>query len=215
MEMAQTKPPMWRKMAISVSIGGVVGLFATMPLIRLYDSGALGIAGASELITAFVGLLYLVLAMSVAVGVASPAFGARFLNVEEAEELREQRGALACSAAAMAAIGVMLIVLVLAGSGGIVPRSAALAAALTLSAATGLLSVMSWRRMDELMRNVSNEASSLMVYLILLVGGGWALLARLDYAPAPAPLDWLTMFFGLGLVASVVATARRGMLAAR
>lgn len=212
--MAQTKPPMWRKMAISAAIGGVVGLIAMMPLIRLYDSGALGIAGASELIAALVGLLYLVLAMSVAVGLASPGFGARFLNVE-AEELRELRRVLAYSVAAMAAMGGMLIVLALAGSGGIVPQSAALAAALTLFAAIGLLSVMLWRRMDELMRNVSNEASSMMVYLTLLVGGGWAVLARLDYARAPAPLDWLTMFFGLLLVASVVATARRGMLAVR
>jgi len=214
MTMAQRNPPVWPTMAISAAMGGLVGILAARPLIRLYDSGALGIAGASELVAAFVSLLYLVLAISIAVGLASPGFGARFLNVEQAE-LREQRRVLACSAAAMAAMGGTLIVLALAGSGGIVPRSTALAAALALFAATGLLSIILWRHMDELLRTASNEAGNLTFHLLLLVGGGWAMLARLDYARAPAPLDWLTMFFGLLLVASVVATARRGMLAAR
>jgi hypothetical protein len=66
-----------------------------------------------------------------------------------------------------------------------------------------------------LMRSVSNEAGNLAFHLVLIVGGGWAMLSHLGFARAPAPLDWLTMFFGLVLLASFIATARRGMLAPR
>jgi hypothetical protein len=106
-------------------------------------------------------------------------------------------------------------VLALAGPGGIVPRTTALAAALALFAAAVLLTLAQWRLMDELMKNLSNETGNLAFYLLLLVGGGWAMLAHLGYAAPPAPLDWLTMFFGLVLLASFIAIGRRGMLAPR
>ena len=61
----------------------------------------------------------------------------------------------------------------------------------------------------------ATETGNVAYYLILLVGGGWAILAHLDFAPPPAPLDWLTMLFGLALVASFVASGRRGMLVPR
>ncbi|WP_202842385.1 hypothetical protein [Luteimonas saliphila] len=210
--MAQTKPPKWRKVAISAAVGAVLGVLGMMALDPLLDSGALGSAGASELIAATVGLLYLVMALCIAVGVASPGLGARFLNMEDADELRDQRRLLAYAASSMVAMGGALIVLALASPGGVVPQPTALLVAVALFGASVPLTFLQWRHMDELMRNVSNEAGNLAFHLLLLAGGGWAMLAHLGFARAPATLDWLSMFFGLVLLAAFIATARRGML---
>jgi hypothetical protein len=107
------------------------------------------------------------------------------------------------------------MVLALSGPGGFVPPTAALAAALALAAAASVLGLAQWRHMDELMRNLSTECGNVTFYLVLLFGGGWAMLAHLGFAPAAAPLDWLSMFFALLLVAAYVVTGRRGLLKPR
>ena len=44
------------------------------------------------------------------------------------------------------------------------------------------------------------------------MGGGWAVLAHLDFAEAPAPLDWVTMLTVLMFVASFIVLGRRKLL---
>ena len=215
MEMTQKKPSKWRKVAISAAVGAVTGAGGMILLIPLFESGPLSSTGASEQVAGSVGMIYALIALFIGAGLASPGIGTRFLNVEDADELRDQRRMLASAAAAMALMAGGLIVLALAGDGGIVSRPAALAVAAVVFAATIPLTVNQWRHMDELMRNVATETGNVAYYLILLVGGGWAILAHLDFAPPPAPLDWLTMLFGLALVASFVASGRRGMLVPR
>lgn len=60
-------------------------------------------------------------------------------------------------------------------------------------------------------RTLSHETGSLAFYLVLGLGGGWALLAHLGFAAAPAALDWLTLFIVLLFAASVIAVARRNL----
>ena len=67
--------------------------------------------------------------------------------------------------------------------------AAALTGALVLIAVLMVLGIAVWRLSDELERTLSHEAATLAFYLILLLGGGWAMLAHLGFAPAPAPLD--------------------------
>ncbi len=148
-------------------------------------------------------------------GTASPKVGARFLNVEDADELREQKKVLTSSGAAMVLWGIALVGLALAAPEGPVPQAAALAlAAIGLVLGT-LLAIPSYRHSDELMRAVNLEAGALAYGLVLLVVGSWAMLAHLGYAAGPAPLDLLTLFYVLGLLASFIATGRRGMLMPR
>jgi hypothetical protein len=59
---------------------------------------------------------------------------------------------------------------------------------------------------------VNLEAGALTYGLVLLVVGMWAALAHLDYVAGPEPLDLLSLFYVLMLVASFIATGRRGML---
>jgi hypothetical protein len=61
------------------------------------------------------------------IGTASPGLGAKFLNVEDADELREQKKMLVWSGASMLLWGVSLLALALAAPDGPVPQAAALA----------------------------------------------------------------------------------------
>ena len=207
--------PNWRKFVTSGLVGAVVGGAGMFGLIGLYESGALGDLGASDMIACVAGAVYVLIGLQVGLGIALPALGWRFLNVEDAEEIREQRAMFAYAAAVMVAWGGALMVVALAGPGGIVAPGMGLAAALGLIAVSVLLTVLMWRLMDELMRGMSRECGNLSFYLLLLVGGTWAMLAHLGFAAGPAPLDWLTMFTALTLLASFAAVGARGMLLPR
>jgi hypothetical protein len=208
--------PKWvKKMLIPALLGGVVGFAASMAALQFIDSPAIGGLGKSATIAALVGVLYIVIGLGVGLGTASPKVGARFLNVEDADELREQKKVLTWSGAGMVLNGLSLIALALAAPEGPVPQALALMLGASGMVTSVGMSVVIYRQCDELMRAVNLEASAVGYAMVLVVVGLWAMLAHLGYAAAPAPLDLLTLFHVLVLVASFVATGRRGMLAPR
>lgn len=208
--------PRWvRKLLIPALIGGMAGFAASAGIMRFIDSSAVGGLGLSATLAALVGVLYCVIGFGIVIGTSSPGIGAKFLNVEDADELREQKRMLVLSGASMLLWGVSLLALALAAPDGPVPQVAALAVgggALVIGIA---LSVLVYRASDELMAAVNLEAGALSYGIVSLVVGLWAMLAHLGYAAAPAPLDLLTLFYVLALVASFIAVGRRGMLAVR
>lgn len=208
--------PRWvRKLLIPALIGGVAGFAASAGMMNFLDSQAVGGLSESATIAALVGLVYALIGLGLAIGVASPQLGARFLNVEDADELREQKWMLGLSGVAMFLWGVSLIGLALAAPDGPVPNLVALVIGAGGLVAGSLLSVGVHRACDELMRAINLEAGSLSFGLVLLVAGPWAMLAHLGYAAAPAPLDLLSLFYVLVLAASFITVGRRGMLAPR
>ncbi|MEE4316855.1 MAG: hypothetical protein V2I74_07725 [Erythrobacter sp.] len=207
--------PWLRKLVIPGLIGGVAGFTASFALMRFIDSETVGGLDTSATVAALVGALYLLAAFSILVGTANPGLGARFLNVEDADELREQKRVLLYSGGAMLLWGIALLALALAAPDGPLPQGVALVlggGGLVLGTA---LSVLVYRGSDELMLAVNLEASALTYGLVLLVVGFWAMLAHLGYVTGPQPLDLLTTFYVLVLVASFVVIGRRGMLAIR
>ena len=62
---------------------------------------------------------------------------------------------------------------------------------------------------------MSRETGNAAFYLIVVIGGGWAILAHLGFVPAPAPLDWLTMITLTMFAASFIVVGRRGLLKRR
>lgn len=206
--------PRWvRKLLIPASIGAVAGFAASAGMMRYIDSAAVGGLNLSATIAALVGVLYAVIGFGIAFGTASPSLGARFLNVEDADELREQKQVLSLSGAAMVLWGAAL--LALAAPDGPVPQAAALAIGAGGLLLGTVLSVLVYRASDELMLAVNLEAGALSYGLVLLVVGGWTMLAHLGYLAAPAPLDLLSLFYVLVLLASFIAVGRRGMLQIR
>jgi len=204
-----------KKTIVALALGGVSGFLGALGLMKLIDTGVLGELGASREIAALVALIYLLTAGAIAVGLVNPKAGARFLNVEDAEELDEQRGMLLYSTIGMAVAGLALLIVALAGTGGPIDATTALIAYIVLSVVAVVTSVKSHKLQDELMQAVGKEAGSMSFYLIVLFGGTWALLAHLGFVGGPAPLDWLTMFWAFMLLAAFIVTAKRGMLAMR
>ena len=210
--MNKTAPPKWRKHVIGLVLGLATGMAGGFVTIRLIDGGALGELGGSQIAAAMVGLIYIITALGVSAGLVSPRLGAQFLNVENAEELQEQRRMLGLSAAGMVAWGLMLIVLAASGPGGRLPPATALVVAAVLLLASIALAAAQWRLMDELLHRTSSEGGNLAFYLTLLFGGGWAVVAWLGFAPGPGHLDWITLFSVAGLAGTMVAAGRRGLL---
>lgn len=208
--------PRWvKKLLIPALIGAAAGYAAATAMMHYIDSPAIGGLGESATVAALTALVYIVVGLGVAFGAASPKVGARFLNVEDADELREQKKVLTLSGAAMTLWGASLLALALAAPDGPVPQGLALAIGLGGLVVGSWLSLVVYRASDELMRAVNLEAGALTYGLVLLVAGGWAMLAHLGYAAAPQPLDLLSLFYALVLVASFIVIGRRGMLMPR
>ncbi|NBB26141.1 hypothetical protein GVM20_13490 [Porphyrobacter sp. SLTP] len=208
--------PRWvRKLLIPALIGAVAGFAASAGMMEFIDSSAVGGLDMSATVAALVGMVYVVIGFGVAFGSASPQVGAKFLNVEDADELREQKKVLGLSGVAMLMWGAALVALALAAPDGPVPQGVALAVGLTGLVIGTVLSIQVYRASDELMLAVNLEGGALSYGLVFVVVGGWAMLAHLGYTAAPAPLDLLSLFYVLVLVASFVAVGRRGMLTIR
>jgi len=208
--------PRWvRKLLIPALIGGVAGFAASAGMMEFIDSSAVGGLGVSATVAALVGMFYVVIGFGIAFGSASPQVGAKFLNVEDADELREQKKVLGLSGVAMLMWGAALVALALAAPDGPVPQGVALAVGLTGLVIGTVLSIQVYRASDELMLAVNLEGGALSYGLVFVVVGGWAMLAHLGYTAAPAPLDLLSLFYVLVLVASFAAVGRRGMLTIR
>ena len=179
----------------------------------LNKAGALGAMGSSTWAAFVTGATLIVLASLGTLATASVHAGAGLVDDEDAaEDLRERGRLLLYSFVWMAACGALLIVLGLGGSAGLLSPATALAAALGLIAVLILLGKVTWRLSDELARTLSNETGSMAFYLILAIGGGWAILAHLGFVAGPAPLDWLTLFTLLLFAASFIVLGRRKLL---
>lgn len=206
---------LFRKLVIPMGTGMVVGGVSAFFTLSSIDALMASEPDLSIVAAAMIALLYLVIGLSVGLGTLSPGFGAHFLNVEDADELREMRRALLASSAAMALMGAALMVLVLAAPAGPVPGPLALVLGGAGLLAGGALGYASQRMADELLMAVGLEANAYAYMLALLAIGGWAMAAHVGLAAGPEPLDLLTTFYALALVATLIATGRRGMLKLR
>lgn len=205
----------WRSFGRFLALGtaaSATAVLAVSGLRPLIDAGTFGAMDASQWAAVGLGLALLFFAIVICVNLATARSSWTLLDAEQAETLVERRQLLVLSWITMAAMGLMLILLGLAGPGSVLPPEAALAGALALCAVVILLSFAVWRLMDELDRTLSYESGTMAFYLILLFGGGWAMLAHLRFVAPAEPLDWLTMFTVLMFAGSFIAAGRRKLL---
>jgi hypothetical protein len=205
----------FRNFLIANAVAIAACLVALWGFATLDRAGALGAIGASEWAAAATGSVLVFLAFFGTLATASAHTSVNIIDDEvAADTLRERARLILCGLAWMAGSGLLLVMLGLAGPGGVLSREAALAGAVVLSAVNIAAGIAAWRLSDELDRTLSNEAGNMAFYLIQVVGGGWAMLAHLRFVPAPAPLDWLTMFVVMMFAASFIAAGRRNLLKA-
>lgn len=217
MESAATEkqPIKWRKIALQFVLGGVVGGVASWAVDRYGWGEHLEDLGWSAIIGGSLGLIYVIAGTLLTIGSVSPKIGAVTFNVEDEQELHEERPLIATAGVALAMMGVALIILCLSGAGGLIGQSIALGFVAASTIIGVAASIYMFRHMDELMHDVTNETAAWSYHLVLVFGFGWAVLAHLNYLPAPTPLAWINLFYGVAMVAAVIANAKRGLLTPR
>jgi len=204
-----------KKIALPAGFGALAGFLVASGVIWLGDDdGQAGLSSSAE-IAVLIGAMYFLFALFVGGGTLMPKAGAKLLNVEDADELREQRSMLLLSSYAMGLWGVALIVLALSGPSQLIPSAPALAAAAIFYAFGLFFVARSYGLSDELMMAVNREAAVWSYGLVFALLGGWSALAHAGYLSAPQPLDVLSAFYGMVLVATFIAAGRRGMLKVR
>ena len=122
------------KLAIQLIIGAFAGMLTSVGVLFWMEGTIETGLSLSNEIAAVVGALYALIAVGVFIGAMSPALGEKYLNVEDADEIRDQRSMLLYSVVAMATFGIALILLAVAGPAGPISGETALASAVALIA---------------------------------------------------------------------------------
>ncbi|GAA4743511.1 hypothetical protein GCM10023264_05900 [Sphingomonas daechungensis] len=208
MDARKMRVMIWRMLA-----GAIVGAVASLLFFKFVGEPNMDLKNPSVLIAAACGIVYLLIGLMVALGVAAPKTGAHFLNVEDADELREERPKLRTSAIATILIGVFVLVLAMAGGG--IDNQVALAIAALCLIAVVAVTAAGVKQYDELTWQLTREASAYGFYATLVLFGGWAALAHLGYVPWISPLAFVSLLIILQLLTAFIAVGRRGMLMPR
>lgn len=203
----------WTKFIGLLIAGGLTGfLAASLGMSALEEGGALALLQGAELalMTAF---LYLLMGAMVGFGTLAPRAGAAILNVEDADEIREEKASMGASAVGCIIMAVIIgIVTIGSPDVGMISPAVAGLTALGLSVAAVIPSWQSWKNADELMRAVMRDAGATSYYVLFAVLGLWAGAAHLGFVGGPRPLDIFAMLFAAPLLAAFWVVGRRGMM---
>lgn len=205
----------WVKFAGLALAGGLTGFAMALTVGRSFEDGGALAAIAHAESALLVAALYVLMGLFVILGSSSPKIGAAILNVEDADEVREQAPVFLPSALGCLLIGLALAALALGGEGGMLAPAVAAAVAASALALATVISLAATRRSDELMRALFRESGSASFYLLSIILICWAAAAHLTFLRAPTAIELLTLIFAAPLAASFWVIGRRGMLRPR
>jgi hypothetical protein len=206
----------WRKMAIQALCGAIVGA-GGISIVMTLMVGQPGLDWQpSQVVLVGVGFIYLLMGAFVGVGTLAPRLlGQRMLNVADAEEIVDERASMTGSSLSCLAVGAALMLLAYATVAGAAPPVTAATAfwiLLALLAAGTATSIFMWRSFDELWRQLTLDASAITGNILLVFCALWGGAGAAGIVAGPHPLDLVSAAFGIFLLATFIAAARRGMM---
>jgi hypothetical protein len=209
---AEPKVNKTRKLLSQLVFGGLIGGFASY-----FGLGVLNVEtmAPDQLIVSGIGLIYVLMGVIVGFGLIAPKLGSSVLNVEDANEINEQRRILTGSTICMVALGAALIALPLAGPNRAISPLVCFGGLVASLLILIVISIRDWKHYDEMMMQLSRDAGNI---AFCGIGGTlliWASAAWLSLAPAPTPLALVATIMGGFLLSIFVASARRGLLMPR
>lgn len=205
------------KLLFQLLSGAVVGAASIFALLQL-GHGVADFNDPSRLAAAAIGVVFLLMGVFVGLGAIVPGIGARFLNVEDADELVEERKSIGPGAITCALTGIVILALSFAPGGvaaGAYTREATLAVVGIALAALVLVSVTTKRGMGELNRQLGVEASATAMNVSIVAFFAWAALAHLGYVEWMQPLGLVAALAWIQLGSVFWAVGKRGMLMPR
>jgi hypothetical protein len=206
-----------KKLIVQTLSGAAFGAAGTFLFLQ-YGGKVADFEDPSRLAAAATGIIYVLMGLFVGVGALAPGAGAKFLNVEDADEILAERKSIGPGAIGALLIGLLLMALALTPGGG-QPGALSPDTALAIAAAclAGVLAVGWWVRgkVDEFNRQMGVESSAIAMNASLLLFGGWAALSHAGYVQWITPLGLLASFALLELAAIFWVVGKRGMLTPR
>ncbi|WP_310468823.1 hypothetical protein [Sphingomonas sp.] len=215
---ATANRPKWRKTALQMMLGALTGAAVTYGLLTAVGRTGFELDDPSRVVALAAGIVFALMGLVVALGAMAPGPGAHLLNVEDADELREQRRPLWRGSIVAMLVGTALLALALAaveGSPGIVGGDAAAMIVAACIAGIAVLGYAGRNDQDELMRAVAREASALAMHVTLILFGIWAAFAHLGDLAWIEPLGLLAGLLAIELAAIMWVSARKGLLRPR
>lgn len=201
-----------RKLIFQLIVGGLVGGLAGYFGLGLLD--AENMAG-DQLVVSGVGLIYLLMGLICGFGLMAPKLGSRILNVEDADEIRDQSRMLSGSAICMVSLGAALMVLPMAGLDGPISPIVAIGGLIAALALLIAVSVRDWKYYDEMLLQLSRDSGNIAFSGVGSVTLIWASAAWLGLVTTPTPLALVALISGGFLIAVFAASARKGLLLPR
>ncbi len=206
-----------QKLIMQTLTGAVFGAAGTFLFLK-FGGKVADFDDPARLAAAATGIIYTLMGLFVGLGTLAPGAGAKFLNVEDADEILAERKSIGPGAVGCLLIGLLLIALALTPGGG-QPGALSQEAAIGIAVAcvAGLLGVGWWvrGRVDEFNRQLGVESSALAMHVSLLLFGGWAALAHAGYVQMIAPIGLLAGFALLELGSIFWVVGKRGLLIPR
>ena len=200
-----------RKILLQTALGGLFGGTAASIPIFFIDLQTMGL-DALALLT--IGMIYLVIGVMCGLGGLAPNIGAHLLNVEDTEELLEQRTILLGSSASMMMIGCGLIAVIAADEGVI---SGLWAIAIFVASVIGsiIIYLVQRKHYDELLHALGTEAAATAFYMIGSVLLLWSAFAAFGFVVPITPFALIAMTVGGPMVSTFIVASRKGMMAPR
>ncbi len=199
----------WKQVAIGAIVGGV-----SMGLALASIDGLKGATlTPDEAVALGAGVIYSIIGLFVGLGALFPKAGSELLNVEDEEEIRDQRHIFGWGAVAMLLSGLSMLGLVL-GSPGFEFLGRAVAAALVAACVAGIACVgyITRNDSDEFGKRLSRDSGQVTLVLTAALFGGWAVLSHLGYVPMFTALGFLGGGLLIYLVAIFFVVAKAGLI---
>jgi cytochrome bd-type quinol oxidase subunit 2 len=204
-----------RKLIFQLACGGLMGCLAGYSVAALLGVKTTGTLSSDQVIVGGIGLVYLMMGLIVGFGLAFPKLGSKILNVEDAEEISDQKRILTGSAVGMAVLGSALLILPMARPDGAITPLVGFGGLLAALTILMVISIRDWKHYDELILQLSRDAGNFAfggtgLFLLIWASASWAGLASV-----PTPLALVAIVSGGFLLATFVAGARLGLLRPR
>lgn len=198
----------WKRLVLPMAAGGVTG-FAAVRFGHEHVEQLVSLIAPDRIAGVAVGFLGLMVAAACFIGTFFPSSVARSYDVAPGEDVSEEISLIRWSA--LAALFYGLFMLTLSLSALVTPFVAGLSMALSLIGAIATNAYL-WRRYDELWREITAQASVITFTLFHYILLAWAALAVLLDGAGFGPVNVVSALLGLFIIASIRATARRGMV---
>lgn len=201
-----------RKLIVQLVSGGLVGGISSYAAMSLIDPKTMNV---DQVIVGGIGLIYLLMGMFVGFGLLSPKLGSKILNVEDVDEIHEQRRILTGSSIAMATVGAALAALALSAPGAAVSPLASFGGIVVALVVSVAITARDWKYYDEMMWQLSRDSGNLAFCGIGTVLTLWGSAAAVGFATAPTPLALVALVAGGMLLAIFVSATRAGLMMPR